>query len=348
MINGRYEKSVSNLLARNMIQQLSQHDIDIHPILRRSGISEYELNRPNGRLAERTHYRFMLETMKYNRYIYESSSIQSLFNRFPELIGLCMNQSSAVEAIANFIRYRMLIGNCDRCDLKIEGNRIKLTYIDDGPEELSTSALGNFIICRELLKVYLPVMSVQASLTHVGSLSRQVVNDCLETQCLLHQRENYLMIESPDLHKTHHHFNPQLNQLQQVHLAGLCRQIDEQQTFVVVVEELIESLLLQQHIHNENSLLQCVCGQLKMSRWTLNNKLREEQQSFTDVLNRVRLKKACELLVETQKSIKEISDLVYFSSQAVFSRFFRLHANMSPIQYRKKLANRSPSAMEAF
>ncbi|KUI98211.1 helix-turn-helix domain-containing protein [Vibrio sp. MEBiC08052] len=344
-MNGRYEKSVSNVLARNMIQQLSLHDIDIHTILRRCGISEYELNRPNGRLTERTHYQFMLETMKYNRYIYESSSIQSLFSKFPELIGLCMNQSSAVQAVESFIRYRMLIGNCDRCELKVEGNRIKLTYIDDGPEELSTSALGNFIICRELLKVYLPEMSVQASLTHVGSLSRHIVNDCLETQCLLHQRENCLIIESPALQETNRNFNPQLQQLQKVYLEGLCRQIDEQQTFAVVVEELIESLLLQQHIYNEHSVLQCVCSHLKMSRWTLNNKLRQDNQSFTDVLNRVRLKKACELLVETQKSIKEISELVYFSSQAVFSRFFRLHANMSPIQYRKKLANRSLSAI---
>ncbi|QMV16854.1 helix-turn-helix transcriptional regulator [Vibrio spartinae] len=347
-MNGRYEKSVSNVLARNMIQQLSLHDIDIDTILRRCGISEYELNRPNGRFAERTHYQFMLETMKYSRYIYESSSIQSLFNKFPELIGLCMNESSAVQAAESFIRYRMLIGSCDRCDLNVEGNRLKLTYIDDGPEELSTSALGNFIICRELLKMYLPVMSVQVSLTHVGSLSRHIVNDCLETQCLLHQRENCLIIESPSLHASYPHFNPQLNQLQKTYLEDSCRQINAQQTFVVVVEELIESLLLQQHIHNEHSVLQCVCSHLKMSRWTLNNKLQQDHQSFTDVLNRVRLKKACELLVETQKSMKEISELVYFSSQAVFSRFFRLHANMSPIQYRKKLANHSPSSVEVF
>ncbi|MDW6004653.1 AraC family transcriptional regulator [Vibrio mangrovi] len=333
------KKSVSNILARNMAQQLSSHHIDIQAILRKCGISEYELNRPNGRIPEQTHYQFMLETMKYSRYVYESSSIDSLFAMFPELIGLCMNESSSVQAAESFIRYRVLIGNCDRCGLQVDDNRIKLTYVDDGPEELSTSALGNFIIFRELLKSYLPVMSVQAGLTYVGTLSRSVVNDSLETQCLLNQSENYLIIESPYLQDANGHFNQRLNQLQKIQLDSMCHRIAEEQTFAAVVEELIESLLFHNNIHHENSVLDCVCRHLKISRWTLNNKLRQDNQSFTDVFNRVRLKKACELLAETRKSIKEISELAYFSSQAVFSRFFRLHANMSPVQYRKKLAD---------
>lgn len=57
---------------------------------------------------------------------------------------------------------------------------------------------------------------------------------------------------------------------------------------------------------------------------------------FNDYLAEVRLKKAAELLEETDMKIKDIVDKTGFSSQAYFTRTFKRYYNVSPASYRRE------------
>ncbi|SCH82201.1 MULTISPECIES: AraC family transcriptional regulator [unclassified Romboutsia] len=47
-----------------------------------------------------------------------------------------------------------------------------------------------------------------------------------------------------------------------------------------------------------------------------------------------KLKKSCDFLRKSSYSLNQISDLVGFSSQSYFSKFFKKHMNMTPLEYR--------------
>ena len=53
-------------------------------------------------------------------------------------------------------------------------------------------------------------------------------------------------------------------------------------------------------------------------------------------INRVRLDKAKALLLNTDSSISEISEMVGFQSLHYFSRYFKSHEDLSPIEYRQR------------
>lgn len=48
-----------------------------------------------------------------------------------------------------------------------------------------------------------------------------------------------------------------------------------------------------------------------------------------------RLRQACELLIHTKLSVREIAEKVGFSGYAWFITRFRKHIGKSPLQYRK-------------
>lgn len=53
-------------------------------------------------------------------------------------------------------------------------------------------------------------------------------------------------------------------------------------------------------------------------------------------INRIRLEKAKALLLNTDSSISEISEMVGFQSLHYFSRYFKNHEELSPVEYRQR------------
>jgi two-component system response regulator YesN len=59
-------------------------------------------------------------------------------------------------------------------------------------------------------------------------------------------------------------------------------------------------------------------------------------EGFNEYLNKVRLEKAMELLVTTEKTISDISASVGYSDQSYFTKVFKKQAGISPSQYRRR------------
>ena len=81
--------------------------------------------------------------------------------------------------------------------------------------------------------------------------------------------------------------------------------------------------------------LETISKRLHKSNRTIQREfLREVGCTFSDFHNQVRLSIAASLLINTDKSIKEISEELSFSSPSVFSKSFRLLYEVTPSKYR--------------
>ena len=69
------------------------------------------------------------------------------FQNHPDFVGICLNESSAKEALDSYVRYRIMIGNCDDLIKHAGTEKSSFEYINLGPKELGSSqAIFNFIM----------------------------------------------------------------------------------------------------------------------------------------------------------------------------------------------------------
>ena len=328
-------KSVSNRLTNHKLNLLAGIGIDVNQVLRKSGISQFTLNKSNGRIPYRQHKQFIHETTQYNEHIVTGMTcLNQLYGIFPELFGLCLNAESAVEAMRNFIRYRFIMGDCDHVEMRVTDNQLWLEYTNSDHQERSNSSVGHFLFFKEILSHYLPRFTIKVSFDNAVPLNDRSVNARFDTFCLYGQNRNRMIVTSPDLHKKNPIYNSNLYAMQQQLAEQRRSDLLVMSSYSAYIKECIAQSIEQKDEESTDTLLDDICHDLGVSRWTLNGKLNKEHTTFSDLLKQVRLEKACSLLVSTQKSINEISLLCRFSSQSAFSKFFRKNNKLSPMQYR--------------
>ncbi|MBR1930543.1 MAG: response regulator [Lachnospiraceae bacterium] len=94
---------------------------------------------------------------------------------------------------------------------------------------------------------------------------------------------------------------------------------------------------MQEH-YREKLKLQDVADQVYVSQWHLSKLLnRYKGQSFSDILNNIRIEKAKELLNDPSLRIGDIADMVGFLDMAHFSRVFKRQTGVSANEYRNTL-----------
>lgn len=80
-----------------------------------------------------------------------------------------------------------------------------------------------------------------------------------------------------------------------------------------------------------------ITEQMGMSRASLYNKFKAiTGQGINTYITSYRIEEACELLLRTQHTVGEISDIVGFNNQRYFSTVFKQAKGMSPTEYRKE------------
>ena len=95
--------------------------------------------------------------------------------------------------------------------------------------------------------------------------------------------------------------------------------------------------LLQQDVRKRNSVgLTDIAGLLNVSNRTLNRKLQEEGVKFQALLMQVKMEEGASLLLKTNHRIKEIALDLGYSSEANFSKAFKVFYGVSPTDFREK------------
>lgn len=78
-------------------------------------------------------------------------------------------------------------------------------------------------------------------------------------------------------------------------------------------------------------------NQLNVSRKYLSEVIKKNSgKTASDWISEMVILEAKVLLQNKEMSINQISDLLHFSDQSVFGRFFKKHVKISPLEYRKK------------
>lgn len=333
-------KSVSNIISLGMINGLENLGYNSDVVLHKCGISKFELHKENGRIPAHSHYKLLTEFLPHQAKFLEYINMDGFYSIFPDLFSLCLNERSTLDAIVKFLKYRVLIGDCDDFNFKLRGDGILLEYTDTNPylKPANTSSLSNFLFIKEIIKFYLPHVFIEAGFVAHSHLTNKQINDAMQIDCKFNQSSNYLVVKTDKLNLYNQSFNEKLHPFQEKSVIKLINSIEVKSTLSSEVESLVAQLLSDEKGFGEEiHVLDYVCIKLKISRWTLNNRLNQEGKCFSDIYNQVRMRKAYDLLTKTTKSMREISELTYFSSQSVFSRFFKHHTNMSPANYRKSL-----------
>ena len=105
------------------------------------------------------------------------------------------------------------------------------------------------------------------------------------------------------------------------------------QSMYPCVDAVIKNL---QEFEDKNISLKTLAARLNVSPSYLGTVFhRQTGYYFNDYLTKIRLKKAAELLETTDMKIKDIVEIIGFSSQAYFTRSFKRNYNASPAAYRR-------------
>jgi len=110
-------------------------------------------------------------------------------------------------------------------------------------------------------------------------------------------------------------------------------------TFSSADERFINKLnqLINDNLESKNLHVDFLTDKMAMSRATLYNKLKNIADiGVNDYINKLRLERAAQLLLHTDKSIMEIADSLGFNNQRYFSTVFKQYYNCTPTAYRNK------------
>ena len=92
------------------------------------------------------------------------------------------------------------------------------------------------------------------------------------------------------------------------------------------------------NLKDPNIDIDMLAGHMFMSRTSLYRKIKSlSSLSPKELIDITRLKKAADLIARNEFSFYEISKMVGYSSQSLFSRNFQKYFKMSPIEYSNSL-----------
>lgn len=337
-------KSVSNLIMRGIFNELTNHGVNTKFIFENCDISEYEMNRENGRIPEHKHYRFMLQALDFfdlTERLHSTDFISHSFQNHPEFIGACLNECSAQDALSSYLRYRVVIGNCDEIIKSENIDKTKFEYINLGPQKLGSSqAIFNFIVMFHIAKNYSQNLNICVGFTEKQKQKSNLLNELFNTKCLWNQDSNYIIFNNHELEASAVGFNKNLSILQKNRLNDVCFKLENDVNYSSLIKEMIIHSIHLNRFEDDNSILHNICENLSISRWTLNRKLQNDNTSFLVLLKEAKIHLACDLLIKSNHTMQEISESIGFSSQSVFSRFFKSNLAVSPLAFRAEHGDR--------
>jgi len=120
----------------------------------------------------------------------------------------------------------------------------------------------------------------------------------------------------------------------------------------LIIDKICEKNIISNNYKNHEwftTLLEEI-NQIENSRWNVNDILKRSNYShahlirlfkeytglnINEYLKKTKIRIACELLISTDKSIQDISDLLGYQSVTNFNPFFKKSVGMTPFTYRK-------------
>lgn len=335
-------KTVSNAIARGVLQVAESLDVSGEQFLRLAGLTRAEVFQPHGRVAGHKHQRLMrlTEHAPVNTSLLRGG-LEPLFADYLNLASVCTNCATLREAVDTFLRYRGVIGELDVLVCRERDDALLFDYISDDPLESSgKSALANFAMLVKLVRHYSLDRAPRFDCALQAAPLRQAaaVEAFFEGPVASHQAANQLKVTRAALDTPFPHHNPLLHAVFLASLSAEHSAIVQPDSFAGRVTQFVRDALVSGGDEPEVSddrLLDQLCEAMSLTRWTVRRRLQRDGCTYKDLVVHVKLAEARRLLREDTMPLGLISDLLGFASQGSFTRFFKANEGVAPLTYRR-------------
>ncbi len=336
-------RNISNRVVANIFKSLSEQGKDVDQLKSICHISEYELALHHGRIDKDPYGKLMDLLYKDHRQLMLTELMQDpakilagFYASFPELVSYCINSESIFELLTRYLEFRFIVGSCDELTCQSEQQYTRLRYTDEFiSHKTSYSALANFINLYGMAKIIDPNLSVEIKLTGNPVLKKSIYEEVFNTKVIWNSPYNDMYFLNHQVKKRSQIYNPNIIKIQRSALIDIGFEIGQKNYFSTIIKTIIRDKVEKNRPSNESNLLNSVCSEVNISRWTLYRKLSQENTTFSALLKSVRLDMSLHFLLHSRCSVQEISDRTGFGSSSAFSRFFYTNMGMAPLNYRK-------------
>lgn len=258
----------------------------------------------------------------------------------PRESTILLNSKTFLDAILFFL-------NTIQCDgvkkyIDYDNNKIllRMMVMDDRLKDSIYIPVGTYLYLKCLVDYYFfdekdkPQIKMSLRGGKAPSYERYFA-DRVNADLKLGYTENVLTIYHANLSKDYSLFNERLDSLARKQYATLC--VNNNFFLSSKIKKLISDFY---HIENKSDIkcdIDFISKKIGMPQWTLQRRLAEENILFTDIHHEVLFEKACALLKNQEVSIEMIGDILGFSSQSSFTRFFKSKSHLTPLKYRKNI-----------
>lgn len=316
---------------------------------REAGISELVLHDPQGRIPAAQHLH-LLQLLGSQQLATDELRMDwpQWLDAFPAYASVLANCPSLADALRELLRLRPLIGEVDTLLAHRHGDAWVFEYGLEGPGRSSLCAYRHFALVELLARHYLPQTSAVAAIELLGPpfASRQCFSELHDCMVRFGAGRNRLILTAPEADQPYSQHNPVLHRHHVTMAQAVLAQLKPVPSTCKQLEAWLSKVFHSdgtEHAGHAGStpsdmfqgkLLEAACNEFRLSRWSLQRRLREEDTSFSEVLDRARAAEAQRLLSGSPLTVTEIADRLGFSALSAFSRFFSSHCGMTPSRCR--------------
>lgn len=330
--------SVATTSSRALLAACRQAGMDTAALLADAGLTAAEVEEPDGRLrgeAVGKLWRLALERSP-DPFIGLHAAIAVPFGAYRVIDFLAASSPTVGESIQRVARYFPLINSA--VELVITEERdVHIVELrnprDPGgiPRPYLEYALSVTVLhCRYATGVSFPLSRVELAFADVATQEYETVFGC---PIRLATSRNAFVLHRDAWHLANRVASRDLLRTLEEHADRLLATLRAEE----VVESAVARILMEE-LRGGDPSLERVAKRMAMSPRTLQRRLRDEQSSFADVLDRTRKHFASCYLQERGLQLTEIAYLLGFSEQSAFTRAFQRWYGVSPTQYRARSA----------
>lgn len=319
-----------------LISWLKEQEIDYLPLLKRAGIPEEALSKPEYTITPS-------QEIGFTRDVYQSlgrPELGLLIGPRYHLSSYGMLGLAAMSSRDLFHCFKVIFENIVltwtyfKVTLYTEGESayLQMDPVRDLGQSLQfmieRDLSAAYLIAKEALEQELPLISVEFK--HPETNYPEKYNEVFGCPALFNANFNRISFDKRWLAEPLAKSEPETSRI----FAAQCRSIAASLKAKYSFAEHIRYHLL--NSSRESPSLETIAKILNTTPRTIQRKLLTEDTSFQELLDDVRISVSTEYLLTTKLTIEEIADRVGYSDAAAFSNAFKRWTGIAPTGYRKR------------
>ncbi|MGC3997837.1 MAG: helix-turn-helix domain-containing protein [Anaeromyxobacter sp.] len=338
-------KTVASFLVRRALRLAEQAGLAPEAFLQAAGLTAAEVDDPAARIGQARYLESLAQLRAAGAGAAEPPAGARLEDAMPLLVGHWLNAPTLRAALAAFLKFRPLVDETGSVRLHVGARRIRVEHVAEGPLACAADqAAWTFSELVSVARAYDGAAPEQCRMELQGEPPRWLAARH-PGRVTGGAPASVLELPRARLEVPFPHYNAAAAAVLARRLSLELAELERRECLSLRVERALRRAVpAEQHRGGApERLLERLCAELGMTRWTLRRRLQEEEQvTFKALWARVKLEEARRLLEDTPLPLGEVGARLGFSTPTAFSRFFRQGAGVGPAAFRERCAGEEP------